>query len=37
MKKIIFMLTALFMLNGGICSAEVKAFHAESSYLMDRG
>ena len=38
MKKIIRLLAALAMLNWGgqVCSAEVKTFHAESSYLMDK-
>ena len=37
MRKFIFLLAAIFALNlGGQCSAEVKTFHAESSYLMDK-
>ncbi len=39
MRKFIFLLAAIFALNlgGQNVSAEVKTFHAESSYLMDRG
>lgn len=39
MKKFIYLLTALAALNlgGQVCSAEIKTFHAESSYRMDKG
>ena len=39
MRKVIFLLTALAALNfgGQSVSAEVKTFHAENSYLMDKG
>lgn len=35
--KFIFLLTVLVALSCGICSAEVRTFHAESSYYMDKG
>lgn len=39
MRKVIFLLTALaaFSFGGQSASAEVKTFHAENSYLMDKG
>ena len=39
MRKVIFLLTALaaFSFGGQSVSAEVKTFHAENSYLMDKG
>lgn len=37
MRKFIFLMTALVALSFGTCRAEVKTFHAESSYVMDRG
>lgn len=37
MRKFIFLMAALVALNFGTCRAEVKTFHAESSYFMDRG
>ena len=37
MRKFICLLATIALLNvGGQCSAEVKTFHAENSYLMDR-
>ncbi|MBR1646796.1 MAG: hypothetical protein IJ685_08470 [Selenomonadaceae bacterium] len=38
MKKIFCLLMVLIVLSfGGQCSAEIKIFHAEHSYLMNRG
>lgn len=37
MRKFIFLLTAFVALSFGTCRAEVKTFHAASSYVMDRG
>ena len=37
MRKFIFLLTALAAMSfGGQCSAEVKTFHAESEYFMNK-